>query len=150
MPVVCDAGEALDYDLESDLPSLASQAAIELDNYILHHETNLRAAKRLAAKLANSVTSVYEPASSSSLLDPATTVALSRAFRELGGPTQPTHLTDLLAKASELTESLQKPEGRPDEELRVLRSFCIALSRQASTLERSPHDRYDHPFRRSF
>ncbi len=138
-------------ELESDLPSLASQAAVELDNLSLGRGKNLSAVKTLAEKLSQSVTEVDEPSSRSSLLDPVAAVAVSRAIGDLGDSAQPKQLNDLLSRAGDLTRQLRAlaEDATADADIPTLRSFCVALSRHASAAEPSLYDRYSHPYRQS-
>jgi len=69
-------------DLESDLASLACQAAIELDNLLIRGKCEHDAIRRLADALSLIVASGGESASPASLLKPATAVVLNRAFCE--------------------------------------------------------------------
>ena len=68
-------------------------------------------------------------------------------------PTKLTKLDELVDATSQVTERLKKVLDHPKdigaEELRHMRMFCLALSKSAWALERSPYDkRPEHPFRR--
>src|SRR5437879_13145023 len=91
--------------LESDLPSLANQAAIELDNLVLKRPVQLDAVRRLASRISEAVVNVAEPGSPSSLLDVRTAVVINKAIVESTGPLNQT-LAALLEKTKELTDKL--------------------------------------------
>lgn len=132
-------------ELEMDLASLASQAAIDLDDLLLGRRKELMAVKVLAAKIAASLPS-------GQTMDATTAVAVQRALIETPGLPQSTTVNELLNSAAELTARLSKlvsePEPKDTEEVRQLRSFCVALSRSSTVLQGSPYDRPEHPFRR--
>ena len=142
------------WEMESDLPSLASQAAIEIDNLAIGQDTKLDAVDRLGSTIASSVTNVSQPSSPNSPLNASTVVALNLALND-SQSLQLTQLDDLLRYASQMTDKLRdlvrdpmEFKKRRPEELKELRSFCLALSRWAATLSGSIADRPEHPFRR--
>jgi hypothetical protein len=128
-----------------DLPLLACEAAVELDNLILSQSTGLEAVRCLASAISDAV-DVPEPAKPSSLLDAATAVALHRAMGNVAT------LDELLQRTKAMTARLlaATPEqlaGR-EEEWKLLRSFCLALSQHAAALRQTPEDTSRHPLRR--
>lgn len=123
-----------------DLASLASRAAIELDNLMLKRPTSLEAAQRLAARLSERIPST--PASK--IPDIATVVALRRALIETPGFTEATTLDELVKNAAQVTGLLSK--AGPEVDLKLLRTFCVALSREATAAQRSPFERPEQPF----
>ena len=144
------------WELESDLPSIASLAAIELDRLALKRETNLEGVSRLIEVISNSITGVAEPASPSSHLNPSTAVAVNQAIADSKFSDLSAQLANLLEEAGKITSLLNEARQAPDqfresnfEALKQMRSFCLALSRRALASERALIDiRPEHPFRR--
>lgn len=138
--------------LENDLPSLANRAAIELDNLTIGRSVSLDAIQSLAIRISQSVTDVADPGSPSSLLNVRTAVLLNRAFGEATPGVTGQTLDELLKNARELTSALTTinltTAAERLDEVRRLRNFCVALSRQALAREITPEDRPQHPFRR--
>ncbi len=142
-------------DLESDLASLACQAAIELDNLLLGGNGGREAVRRLADALSHIVASGGEAASPASLLKPATAVVLNRAFgeRHVAGLSS---IDDLVKSAGDIAGQLRAVAANPEdpllaapEQIRNMRATCLAVSRSAWASESSPYDRRpEHPFRR--
>lgn len=149
--------EAMLWELESDLPSLASQAAIELDNLILGRSSQVEAIRRLALRIGESVERDAEPASALSRLDPKTVVVIKRAIDDalrLNAPL--TTVDELVHETGKIRERLERVSQNPQalqqhgiDSLKQMRAFCLALSRRASAHEQSMDDRKPpHPFRR--
>ena len=133
-------------ELEMDLASLASQAAIDLDDLLLGRRKELNAVRVLAKQIATNLPS-------GQAMDPTTAVAVQRALIETPGLPQSTTVSELLTSAAKLTSRLSELVGKQEptdnvDEVKQLRSFCLALSRNSTALQRSPYDRPDHPFRR--
>jgi hypothetical protein len=134
-------------ELEMDLASLASQAAIELDDLFLGRRKDLTAVGVLVDKIAAGLPE-GKP------LDATTVVAVQRALIDTPGSKQTTTVSELQSSAAEMTARLSglinggdvKPPA-PDV-LEQLRSFCVALSKHSTALQRSPYDRREHPFQR--
>jgi hypothetical protein len=138
--------------LESDLPTTACLAAIDLDNLFVGQGSDLEGVRGLLGNLARSVTRAEQPDSPSSLLDPTAAVALHQAFGDALQP-RPGNLTELVHEASLITKKLEALLANRDalspNDVRELRSFCLALSKRALAGERSPYDRHNHnPLRR--
>ena len=125
-----------------DLASLASRAAIELDNLILNRPTSLEAARGLAEKLAEQMHS----SKGKNVPDISTVVALRRALIETPGLASATTLDELVKNAAAVTGWLSNagPDAKAD--LKSLRTFCVALSREATASQRSPFERPEQPF----
>ena len=75
-------------ELEMDLASLASQAAIDLDDLLLGRGKELTAVKVLAEKIASSLPS-------GQTIDATTAVAVQRALIETPGLSQSTTVNEL-------------------------------------------------------
>ena len=134
--------------IESDLPSLASRAAIELDNIIIEQEGELKAISRLAENIERSCSGTRATTHPVLLCDPSIAVVLNYAFADseiVGGKL--TTVDELLVQAKEIGSSLRSiladPVGFRQRDLRRLeqmRAFCVALSRRASAYEQSMDD----------
>lgn len=133
---------------KEDLATLASRAAVELDDRILQRANTLPSVRRLSEILASSVAEVHDAASPSSSLNPSTAVLLRRA---IPGGHELNSLEELLEEARKLTgriNNLVENERPEPAALEQLREFCLELSRKALAMRRSPLERPGHPFRR--
>ena len=132
-------------ELEMDLASLASQAAIELDDLLLGRRKDLTAVGVLVDKIAAGLPE-GKP------LDATTVVAVQRALIDTPGSKQTTTVSELQSSAAEMTARLSglitESDVKAPNLLEQLRSFCVALSKHSTALQRSPYDRREHPFQR--
>jgi hypothetical protein len=132
-------------ELEMDLASLASQAAIELDDLLLGRRKDLTAVGVLVDKIAAGLPE-GKP------LDATTVVAIQRALIDTPGSKQTTTVSELQSSAAEMTARLSglitEEDVKGSDVLVRLRSFCVALSKHSTALQRSPYDRREHPFQR--
>jgi hypothetical protein len=132
-------------ELEMDLASLASQAAIELDDLLLGRRKDLTAVGVLVDKIAAGLPQ-GKP------LDATTVVAVQRALIDTPGSKQTTTVSELQSSAAEMTARLSglitESDVKAPNLLEQLRSFCVALSKHSTALQRSPYDRREHPFQR--
>jgi hypothetical protein len=143
-------------EFERDLPSVACRAAIELDNLILDRSTGLRAVHTLVRDIEESFTTIKEPASPNSLLNPTTAVVINGAIRDSMEEAPPKSISGLVEEAAKIVVRLKNVLADPSTyrttrsaELEQMRSFCLALSRRASAFEPSRHEaRSWNPFRR--
>lgn len=136
-------------DWETDLASIASRAAAELDDKLLARNGihPLTALQKLSEYLELSVANVADPAKPSSSLNPTTAVLLRRA---IPGGHEINRLEVLLTEARRLSERLTATATAATsepQEIAALRDFCVALSRHALAMRRSPLERPGHPFR---
>ena len=126
---------------DPDLPLLASEAAIDIDNLLSERSKDLTAIKRLAECLHNSIETGTSGSQPRALMDPATLSVLGEAVSGTlnGGPLK--KLEDLLVKASKIAGTLSSdtPMENPDE-LRQAQDFCIALSRLVMAYHKSIED----------
>lgn len=140
-------------DLDSDLPSVASQAAIELDNLLLERALELTAVARLA-EMIRAVAPPAEHPLQIQHLDIGSTLAVNRAAARFAGAAAPTRLSELLPRVQAFAQRLSDLAGPATErnkvegDVRELKAFCLELSRQAATGQRCAHDRPSHPYRR--
>jgi hypothetical protein len=136
--------------LDPDLPFLASEAAIDIDNLLSNRSEDLTAIRCLAERLRNSIESSGIGGSPRSLMDPATLTVLGEAVAETVGSESLQKVEDLLGEAAKIANSLSS--GNPREnplELEQARDFCVALSKAAIAYTKSIRDlQPSHPFRR--
>lgn len=135
--------------LDPDLPLLASEAAIDIDNILSHRSRDFTAIRDLAERLKNSIK--MSPAGSPhSLMDPATLTVLGEAVAQTAGIGYIKKIDDLLSEAVKIGNELssEDPAKKP-EELKRARDFCLALSMAVAAYRKSIRDlRPTHPFRR--
>ncbi len=137
--------------LDPDLPSLAAEVAIDVDNLLAGTSTDQDAMQQLANKLKHSIEHDSNGDPSRARMDMATVTVLGEAV--LGTMENKTHqekIEDLLTKANKIAEILGSADPQSDrvglEEARV---FCVTLSRAAAAYSESIRDlRPSHPFRR--
>lgn len=137
--------------LSSDLCLVASQAAIELDNIILGKRKNLKAVRKLAGILKESLG--ISTTTHSVVAAPGTLTLVSNAMNKSDYTPQAKTVTDLMKEATTVVDNLEKTnasEGAGDQTaLPQLREFCAALSLcSASYLQGVYASRPSHPFRR--
>ena len=133
--------------LDPDLPFLAARAAVELDNLILNQPTSLDSVKQIASLLQGSTT-LAAGGQRKSLMDPATVDLVGRAIIAQGD--QVMTITALAEVAARIADELASTEQDPKRNLlEKMRTFCVALSREASAYM-SPEIETEspHPFRR--
>ena len=138
--------------LESALPAVASRAAVQLDNLRLGRSQTLEAVARLADILHAMRASREE----SKYIDPSQAIVVNRAIRDASIlPEFLSTLDQIVEEAGKLRDRLtritQSPEVLESDttELEALINFCVALSKQAASLERPPEEmKPGHPFRR--
>jgi len=134
------------WDMDEDLPSLASHAAIELDDLIRNRRTSVDAIQRLATVLSESVIRIARRRSSS--LNPTTAVVVNRAISEATGA-RGESLSDIVVSTDRIAKLLRgaKNTKRRREQLEQLQAFCLALARHASAADRLPHDKPEQSVR---
>ncbi len=130
--------------LDPDLPMLASQAAIELDNIRLGRSDETPAVDRLRGLLENSIESDPSAPGHRALIDSTTVTLIERALSD-SYQTAPKTLDELLQKACEVADNLKTPVAT---QIERVRAFCVALSRCASYYQSTNRVRASHPFRR--
>jgi hypothetical protein len=138
------------YALDPNLPFLASEAAVDIDNLLSGRSQDLKAMRSLAERLKNSVQKDNVGGPLHSLMDPATLTVLGEAMVDAMKSQSLQTIEDLLGEADKIAVSLYKedPKEKP-EELIQARDFCVALSRAVMTYHKSIRDlRPSHPFRR--
>ena len=137
MPVLQQPQDLGTWQLESDLASLACQAAIEFDNLILDRPTAFDSASRLVSAIRESLPQNSDPFSPNSLLDPTAVLIVNRAIGD-AIPGEPLTRVDALVRRSarlmqQLTDLIANPQcSRANRlsELKLMRSLCLALSKR--------------------
>jgi hypothetical protein len=134
---------------------VACQAATELDNLLLGRAVSIDAVKGLSSALSASVAVGTGAAAPASLIDPTTTVVLTRALRDSDPQLTGKNLDDLVRVTVHLVDQLRQAaepaNARTTDDLntlRGLRAFCLAVSRHAAAASPAPANRPEHPFRR--
>ena len=137
--------------LDPDLPMLATEVAIDLENIRLRRgEKSLAAALRLAGQLKCSMQCRQVGGGSLSLFDPGTITVLGEAFAGAVGERNITNSEELLGEAKQIADTLSNDNISDDiPGLVRARDFCIALAGAATAyysaiMEPGP----SHPFRR--
>lgn len=153
---VLPVSQGSEASLGEDLPTLACNAAIELDNLLLQRTERLPAVRRLSERLTEEVPELIDLASPLSLVDPSTVVALHGTLQESQISSPSDQLSDLTRQAGEIVRRLKATSedprtarARDEGGLRQLREFCLIFSRRAAATSRDPEEsRPQHPFRR--
>lgn len=134
--------------LDMDLPYVASEAAIEIDNLIKGYDEEPRAFQKLTRRLKYSFEFTPGSPQPRYLMDAATLSIVDEAVVKSGNTMA--DMPDLIERAQHLAdkalEGHDKPEMKKDLEWALL--FCLALSRSAAAYRRSVFDMQPrHPFR---
>jgi len=136
--------------LDLELPLLASEAAIDIDNLLSNRSREFTAIRLLADQLKNSIeiSSCGEPPRS--LMDPATLTVLGDAVARAAGEGYTKKIDDLLAEAAKIGIELSSDDPTKNiTELERARDFCVALSMAVVAYHKSISDLSpQHPFRR--
>lgn len=129
-----------------DLPSVATMAAVEVDNLIAERETTLSHLEELSSILIESFGSFSgeEGIQQRLMLDPVSTSVISKAFIHSGAELQT--YSDLFEATKVLYKQLESIESggdRKQEALERLKEFCLALARYALASSESIDDIFD-------
>jgi len=136
--------------LDFDLPFLASEAAIDIDNLLSNRARELTAIRLLADQLRNSIEISSSGEPPRSLMDPATLTVLGEAVARAAGEGYTKKIDDLLVEAVKIgTELSSEDPTKNITELERARDFCVALSMAVVAYHKSISDLSpQHPFRR--
>lgn len=136
--------------LDPDLPFLASEVAIDIDNMLSGTSNDQTAMRLLADKLSQAIGLDPDGGPLRSRMDMATLTVLGEAVSQTVEKQSMKSIQDLLARASEITAVLASNEPVHDRQgLEKARSFCVALSRKAAAYSESIRDlNPSHPYRR--
>lgn len=136
--------------LDPDLPLLAAEAAVDIDNLLKKNKKDLKAIRNLAERLKNSIEIIPVDNSLHALMDPATITVLGEAVEQITRGTSALLIQDLLTVTNRIAENLSDqdlPEKR--DQLEETRDFCVALSNAALAYNKSIRDLHpSHPNRR--
>lgn len=136
--------------LDPDLPFLAAEVAIDVDNLLAGRSDDRSAMQRLAGMLSRSIELGSSSAPPRFRMDLAAFSILSEAVSQSSGTETFKKMEDLLEKATKMAEVLDKGDPRTGKaELEQAGNFCVALSKAAAAYNESIRDlRPSHPFRR--
>ena len=138
--------------LDPELPMLAAQAAMELDNYKSSNDSNFGALKELSSRLKNSFESCGSGAGAEhkAVLDSGTVSLIGRAFNSSSGAQKVSTIDQLSMELWDITQLLEKVAINPvNQPIDKIRDFCVALSECAASYRQAFHNlRPPHPFRR--
>ena len=125
--------------LDPNLPLLASQAAIELDNLIRGQNTDFPATKRLASVLNESIDGAQE-GTERKFFVPSTATLIIGAFRQSAWAVPVHTVTDLVVETAKVTATLKNLSPHADRKsLEQVRAFCAALAESVASYQ---HARY--------
>jgi hypothetical protein len=135
---------------EPSLPMLATRAAVELDAQRQSKVSNMEAVRELSELLKNSFDQEPEGGSgckSGSLLDPSTMVLVGRALETIPAK-RVTKVAEVQKMMREIAEWLDAAAANANtQHAEVLRDFCLALARGASSHHRDFRDETPtHPY----
>ncbi len=151
--------DSLKFEFGEDLPSLACDAAIELDNLILKRSKKLESVNRLITTISEAglVRNHDEEGVIGfryiDVIDPLMALVLNGAIGDSKFSISKETVQELLGEAKKLTMKLknivsdpEKASGEEIEETKRLKSFCLALSKRALLNEPALHDfELEHP-----
>ena len=135
-----DFGEFLPWGLEDDLATVSCYAAGEVDNIIHKRPNGFGAIKRLRHMIQNSLIDC-DKSSGHFMLDPTTAVAVNRALANSRSVENLDTVEELIEESKKITELLDSVAEKAEtgtldlDELKKLRSLCLALSRSALAFE---------------
>lgn len=135
----------------NDLSSLASHAAVELDEVILGRAKALPAVQELAGVLSQLLAS-GDPGHPTAGADPRTLVTVARAINDSGFARTST-VYELRQEAEGISRMLLSLTGAAEaqptpEALAKMREFCLKLSKLALASRRTGPEFRQHPLRR--
>ena len=146
---------ALLTELEGDVPSLANQAATELDDLVIGRGGRAAAIRQFANFLKRELPGSGTPSARRMPVRATTFVVMNRAISEakIGAPAK--NVEDVVEQIAQVVDAMAKIGDDPvgimetDQELvRRMRSFCLAYSKSASASRRTRNERPRHPFRK--
>ena len=137
--------------LDPDLPLLASQAAIELDNLIRNNDIGTSAVKRLSELMINTLAQEDDKEKPNLQIDSGTVAVVGRAFdlylsRTSGAPKT---LEELMVEALKIAQGLEQTQPSSNmTQLETMRAFCASLSQCAGSYIQSIYELSPpHPYR---
>jgi hypothetical protein len=126
--------------LDPDLPLLASQAALELDNLLLGEKVEPMALRQLGKALKNSFTGTGSTPRKS-LVDPGVVAVIGRALNASDVMKSASTVDELDNKAWEVVGQMdQIGEHGDSNDVKKVRDFCVALSDYAASYRQALSD----------
>jgi len=124
--------------LDTRIPFLATRAAVQLDNLILKRTKSVEAIARLGASLRETATVSASAVSKKALVDPLA-IRILRLVSQQAVKDAPTAPDDLVRQAKDNGDKLVAAAAgtATDDELRMLRTYCLALSRALASFQQS-------------
>lgn len=124
--------------LDTRIPFLATRAAVQLDNLILKKKKSVEAIERLGASLRETATTSASAVSKKALIDPIA-IRILRLVSQQAVKDAPTAPDDLVKQAKENGDKLVAAAAgaATDDELRMLRTYCLTLSRALASFHQS-------------
>lgn len=137
------------FALDPNLASLASNAAVELDLHINGEKTDFESVSELAKCIGNMLVKPTTGQSASAMhADTEIQMLLGQSFVELGSDPN-SILSELASKTEELVNALGSDHNTDTRKIEWLRSYCLALSKNASSFRKMILDSMpQHPNRR--
>ncbi len=132
---------------DPNLPFLAANAAIEIDDIIKGRSNDLKNARLLVEKIIGSDEGLDADYGSRSFIDPVASNVISKAFFVSHGASINSHkeYSKALKKIAEELESLLDAGHKPEE---GIRKFFVALSQQSLAYQGSFFDIRNTPYKR--
>ncbi|MFA4986983.1 MAG: hypothetical protein WC712_10395 [Candidatus Brocadiia bacterium] len=119
--------------LDPNLPSLAAEAAVDIENLLQGTASDWGAITKLGHLLRNSIEFPEQGSSPRSLMDPPTLVMLGAAISAITPLDLRSKISLLLKEAGDIADILSSEEVPQDKNaLTRARDFCIALSMAAA------------------
>ncbi len=127
--------------LDPDLPFLAAEVAIDVDNLLAGRSEDRSSMQRLAGILSRSFDIDSSSAPPRSRMDIAAYSILSEAVTQSIKAETFKKMDDLLLKAIQVAKVLDKGDPQTDKaELEQAGNFCVALSKAAAAYRESIHN----------
>ncbi len=135
--------------IDPELPLLASEVAIDIENMLSNASIDLTAIRSLADKLNNSFSANVHGDALHSLMDPATLNVLNKAVAEVNSQKTLEKVEELLSEAAKIARVLSSKNPMEDPEgLRQAQQFCVAFSKATMAYHKSIYDLSpSHPYR---
>jgi len=135
--------------LGTDLPLLATKAAIELELYSENKNDDLTSVQTLSELIKNSI-DLKDTNTPRSLMDPSTVTVMSKAIGDSKWNATPKTIDELVKIAIKLAEELgrEPDQSKRNGEVQKIKEFCIALAKCSSAHRQSIFGHSSkHPFR---
>lgn len=143
-------------ELETDFPTVACDAAIELDKLSLDGETDLSAVHELVRRIKESIPDEQQLPPASSLINSPTKAVVFWSAISDSLDQNLTKIDELVSEARKIAQCLSKLLDDPEsfknscpKDVQRMSSFCLALSKRASASKRARKEtKPENPYRR--